>query len=162
MYPIKLSYDNVFQWRKPTDVAVINNRIGKTTKEIHTPAELMTIAEKIALEGHSFCPATFKDGKRSKDGFVQQQFLALDFDNKAPNPKVTFEEVRQRAEKYGLSILFAYDTFSSANHNKFRVIFLNDVPITDRVVAEAVMLALGTIFPEADPSCYRDVSRLYF
>ena len=40
--------------------------------------------------------------------------------------------------------------------------FLNDVSIPHRRIVEAMQLALGTIFPEADPSCYRDVSKMYF
>jgi len=39
---------------------------------------------------------------------------------------------------------------------------LNDVPIDDRRVAEAVQMAVGAMFPEADSSCYKDVSKLYF
>lgn len=64
--------------------------------------------------------------------------------------------------EYALPILFAYDTFSSTDHDKFRAVFLNDVSIPNRRLAEAMQLALGTIFPEADPSCYRDVSKMYF
>lgn len=88
--------------------------------------------------------------------------FALDFDNKAQDRRVSFEEVIARAKKYDLPILFAYDTFSSTDHDKFRMVFLNDVSIPHRRVAEAMQLALGTIFPEADPSCYRDVSKMYF
>ena len=40
--------------------------------------------------------------------------------------------------------------------------FLNDAPIDDRRVAEAVQMAIGEMFPEADSSCYKDVSKLYF
>ena len=60
------------------------------------------------------------------------------------------------------SPFFAYDTFSSTEHNKFRVVFLNDASISNRKVAEAMQLAMGTIFPEADSSCYKDVSKMYF
>ncbi len=37
-----------------------------------------------------------------------------------------------------------------------------DAPIHDRRVAEAVQMAMGEMFPEADPSCYKDVSKLYY
>lgn len=56
----------------------------------------------------------------------------------------------------------AYETFSSTNRDKFRVLFLNDVAITDRPVAEAMQFALSQIFPEADKSCINDVSKMYF
>ena len=58
--------------------------------------------------------------------------------------------------------VFAYDTLTSKNHNKFRIVFLNNAPMGHRIVAEAVQLALGKIFPEADPLCYKDVSKMYF
>ena len=86
----------------------------------------------------------------------------MDFDNKDSNKKLAFDEVKERASQYELPILFAYDTMSSTNHDKFRVVFLNDASITDRRVAEAMQLAIGGMFPEADPSFYKDVSRLYF
>ena len=88
--------------------------------------------------------------------------FALDFDNKDPNRRVSLEEVKARAKKYDLPILFAYDTFSSTDHDKFRVVFLNDVSISHRRIVEAMQLALGTIFPEADKSCYTDSARMFF
>ena len=163
MNTIKVSYDRELLWSKPNqqDTAIISMRIAGSPKtlELHKMKEFV---EKIALDGHTFCPATFKDGKRSKDNFEQQQLFALDFDNKDPDKTVSFKDVKDRAEKYDLPILFAYDTFSSTNHDKFRVVFLNDSSIQDRRIAEAMQLALGTIFPEADSSCYKDVSKMYF
>ena len=55
-----------------------------------------------------------------------------------------------------MPVLFAYDTLSSKEHDKFRVVFLNDAAVSDRKVAEAMQLAMGEMFPEAD------VSKLYF
>ena len=42
------------------------------------------------------------------------------------------------------------------------MVFLNDVAVSNRKVAEAMQLAMGEMFPEADSSCYTDVSKLYF
>jgi hypothetical protein len=106
------------------------------------------IVGDIAAKGYSFSPATFNDGLRCKNNFQQIQLFPLDFDG-----DISFEDVKKRAYHYDLPILFAYDTFSSEDHDKFRVMFLNDVPIADRVIAEAMLLALGTIFREADASC---------
>lgn len=164
MSKIKVSLDRVEYWEKPKDKEVgrIHNRIGRATKELtSTPGDINQFSLDIGRDGYTFCPATFKDGKRSKDSFEQQQVIALDFDNKGPRT-VSLDEVKARARKYNLPLLFAYDTFSSTDHNKFRVVFLNDVSITHRRIVEAMQLALGTIFPEADPSCYRDVSKMYF
>ena len=158
MKKIQLCLDRASFLSKPTDydAAQISKRIGKFPKQLYS-SELRAIALDISLDGYTFCPATFKDNKRNKENFEQQQLFALDFDG-----GISFEAVKKRADYYELPILFAYDTFTSVNHNKFRVVFLNDVSITDRKAAEAMSRALGTIFPEADPSCYKDVSKMYY
>ena len=163
MDKIKVSLDEEGFRDKPKDEAIgkISNRIGASIKEVSC-INMKKFALVVGRGGYTFCPATFKNGKRSKDNFEQQQMFALDFDNKDPNRRVSLEEVKARAKKYDLPILFAYDTFSSTDHNKFRVVFLNDVSIPHRGLAGTMQLALGTIFPEADPSCYRDVSKMYF
>ena len=163
MNGIKASIDNEGFWLKPTekDVPRISQRIGRNVKELCS-TDIKRFAENIAIDGHTFCPATFKNGIRKKENFEQQQFFAIDFDNKDPDKKVSFQEIKERADLYELPVLFAYDTLSSKDHDKFRVVFLNDVAVTDRKVAEAMQRAMGDMFPEADSSCYRDVSKLYF
>ena len=163
MNTIKISYDDQGYRVKPSgdEVGRISNKIARSAKKFDR-GELKRIITKIGSEGCTFCPATFKNGKRNKDNFEQQQLFALDFDNKDPGRKVSFEDIRERADQNELSILFAYDTLSSTDHDKFRVVFANDVPIHDRRVAEAVQLALGEMFPEADPSCFKDASKLYY
>lgn len=165
MKKIAISYDNKGYSEKPSknEIAMINNRIAGSVKEYETDTKsLYEVAMNIGQNGYSFCPATFKDGKRSQDSFEQQQIFALDFDNKDPEHSLRFEDAKKRAEKYDLPVLFAYETLSSHDQNKFRMVFLNDVSIPDRSVANAMLHAMGTIFPEADPQCYSDTSRIYF
>lgn len=164
MNTIKVSYDKNSFLSKPgqPDAARISKRIGKSVKEIQSVAELKEFISDVSRDGHTFCPATFKDGKRDKDHFEQQQIFALDFDNKDPDKKISFDEIKERADFYELPVLFAYDTLSSKNHDKFRVMFLNDIPVTDRRTTEAMQKAMGIIFPEADSSCYNDISKMYF
>lgn len=163
MDKIKVSYDRTSFFSKPTEkvASIISNSIGRSVKQLDS-SNIKSFALNVSLDGHTFCPATFKDGKRCKENFEQQQLIALDFDNKAPDKKVSFEAVKSRANYYDLPILFAYETLSSKSHDKFRVVFLNDVPIPHRKVAEAMQLAMGTVFPEADPSCYKDISKMYY
>ena len=86
----------------------------------------------------------------------------MDFDNDDPEHKVTFQDIKSRADYYEMPIMFAYSSMrSQPDHPKFRVVFLNDVSIPDRKVATAMQMAMGEIFPEADPLCYKDVSKLY-
>ncbi|MEG2350987.1 MAG: hypothetical protein RSB57_10830, partial [Hungatella sp.] len=49
----------------------------------------------------------------------------------------------------------------SKRERKFRVIFLNDVPVTDRLSAEIIIKMLLKIFSQTDKSC-KDVSRMFF
>lgn len=163
MNEIKLSLDNRKLLKKPTSIltAKISQSIGKSPKLLHRN-EIKDFALDVSRNGCTFSPATFKNGRRCKANFEQQQLFVLDFDNKDPNECISFEKVCERAEQYELPILFVYETLSSIDQNKFRVIFLNDVSITDRKVAEAIQLALGTIFSEADSSCYKDISKMYY
>ena len=165
MHKIKVSFDKAEWWDKPRGkaIGIINNRIGSSIRELNpTSKDIGKFTFEVSCCGHTFCPATFKGGRRGKDNFEQQQLFALDFDNKNPDRSISLEEVKARAKKYDLPLLFAYDTFSSVNHNKFRAVFLNDVSIPHKKLAEAMQLALGTIFPEADSSCYKNVAAMYF
>jgi hypothetical protein len=158
MNDIRISFDSVRYGSKPkeTDAGGISNRVGKTVIHMN-PNNIKKYLNYIGKDGHTFCPATFRGGNRNKDNFEQQQLLALDFDG-----GISFEDVKKRADHYDLPMLFAYDTFGSKDHDKFRVVFMNDVPIADRKAAEAVSKGLGAIFPEADASCYKDVSKMYY
>lgn len=138
------------------EAAKINNRFKATGME-PTIANITQLADIIGRKGCTFCPATFDQDKRCQDGFIQQQFFVLDFDE-----GITFEEFMNRCQQYHLPVLFVYETFSSVDGNRFRAVFLNDAPIDDQTTAKATLLALATIFPEADDSCYRDVSKMYY
>lgn len=164
MENIKISLDKQHFSQKPSGafIAVISNRIANEDTILNSNESVNSFIQGVGTRGQTFCPATFKDNKRCKENFEQQQLFALDFDNKDENHMVQFDEIKDRAEYYGLPILFAYETFSSVKKEKFRVVFLNDVSITDRPVAEAMQCALSEIFPEADTSCINDVSKMYF
>ena len=165
MYPIKLCLDQHSFSAKPSRDVIkdINSRIGMSLIQISSHTELVNFIMKVSTHGYTFCPATFSDNRRHQESFAQQQFIAMDFDNDNPRKIVTSDDVMSRAKYYDLQPLFAYHSFrSSPEHPKFRVVFLNDVPIPNRRLAEAMQLALGEIFPEADSSCYKDVSKMYF
>ena len=163
MNKINFSYDHrpLLEKLDQKLAASISNSLGHSPVTV-SENRLREIALNISLDGHAFCPATFKNGKRRKENFEQQQLFALDFDNKDPANSITFEEVKKRADHYELPVLFAYETLSSENQNKFRVVFSNDVSVDDIRVAKAMQLAMGNIFPEADSSCYNDPSKMYY
>lgn len=163
MNEIKVSLIEKAYFAKPSGA-----EIGKLSKELPYCSKLLELsdlkifADNVGNKGYTFSPATFTCGIRKKEYFEQQQLIALDFDSKTDKTKVTFEEIKSRADRYELPVLFAYETLSSNNPMKFRVVFLNDTSITDQIVANAVLLAMAIIFPEADPMCYSDVSKMYF
>ena len=63
MNGIKVSIDSEGFCLKPTekDVPRISQRVGSNVKEL-CPADMRKFAEKIGIDGHTFCPATFKNG----------------------------------------------------------------------------------------------------
>ncbi|MCL2052854.1 MAG: hypothetical protein FWG90_00210 [Oscillospiraceae bacterium] len=134
----------------------ISNRIGKNIQSV-SQDNIKQFVQMVGKEGYTFCPATFNEGERNKANFNQQQLFALDFDG-----GVTFEEVKDRSERYNLPMLFAYETLIGENGNKFRAVFLNDAPISDRKVTEAILKSFETMFPEADKSCIKDTAKMYY
>jgi hypothetical protein len=154
----------------------IGERIGRSIKTVD-PKYLKTFAWLVGTDGRTFCPATFKEadtsdpiskdkawqyGLRRQDNFDQMQLFVLDFNNDKANKIISFEEVKSRADEYNLPILFAYRQFASAQDSeKFTITFLNDVSIEYPKVAEIVLDALLTVFPEADREC-NDISRIVF
>lgn len=113
---INLRIDKTGYKAKPNgyEIAKISNRLSDmTTKEI--PFE--EFSSLVGEQGHSFCVSDFY-GIRTKDNYKSQQIFALDFDD-----GITYSELSKRAESYGLPIALAYETFSSVNENRFRVVF---------------------------------------
>lgn len=158
MNEIKVSLDKVGFTSKPdgSEAAQISVRIGRNTESLKCPVSVYEFAYKVGACGCTFSPATFLNGSRKTENFEQMQMMVLDFDG-----GITYEDVRDRAKQYGLPMFSAYETFSSKDGNRFRIIFLNDVPITDSKAAKIYKDALMEIFPESDPTDI-DVSKMYY
>ena len=157
MGTIKISLDKVQYKNKPEggDIGRISNSIASNIEYVNID-NINDFAKRIGEMGCSWCPATFTNGRRTIETFEQMQFLVLDFDN-----GITFEKVKARAENYYLPIIFAYETFSSVNRNRFRAVFLNDISIPDERIMKMMLKALRTIFPESD-RCSEDIAHFYF
>lgn len=142
----KILLDTVSYTKKPdNEIAVISSRI--TGSVIYT--DLDYIADKVGNQGHTWCPATFCDKRRISD-FEQVQLIALDFDE-----GVSFEEVQKISGKYMIPIVFAYETFSSVNCNRFRVVFKYEHVITDINEFNIIMNIMMKIFSGCDTACKR-------
>lgn len=161
----KISLDHVDYHSKPRDkneIAGISGRIGSGAMTVDS-GNLVSVVTNIGKLGHTFSPATFKNGKRNKENYEQSQLVVLDFDNDRPDKIISWKQVKHRLEQYNLQPLFAYDTFSSdSTKQRFRVTFLHDTPIDDIRAAELSQKILFNIFPEADKSCISDGSKIYY
>lgn len=150
---VSLDYQTYKRKPKKSDISKLSVRTAASPCSIN----MEDLAYKVGQEGHTFCPAVFKVGERKADHFAEMQIFALDFDS-----GISFEEIENRAIRYRLPIAFAYHTFSSVvNCPKFRIIFINDVPVDNRYAAEIMIKMLMRIFKEADGNC-KDVSRMFF
>ena len=151
---VTLSVDTKEFTKKPDEDATW--RISKRIASYPCHDKIEKLPHVVGDLGVSWCPGAFSEGHRRIVNFKSQQIFGLDFDT-----GITWEEVQSRANKYRLPIVFAYETFSSINRSKFRVVLCNDIEITDARLAKVIQIALMEIFNECDPSC-KDCSRLFF
>lgn len=154
---VRVSLDIKGYTSKPADPepGKITNRIVKNIVSLNRH-NIDSFVYSVGQNGYTFSPATFLNDKKKKENFQQMQMFVLDFDG-----GISFKEVLDRARKYELPILFAYDTFTSHDHDRFRIIFLNDVSINNKMAANIQKSALMIIFPEADKTD-SDISKMYY
>ena len=159
MQNIKICLDPVSYESKPagSEIGRISRRIEKSVYVLNCPTSYYEFVHNVGQYGHTFTPATFGNGNRTENNFEQMQLFVLDFDG-----GVSFETIKERSNQYNLPIMFSYETFTSEESNeKFRIVFMNNVPMSDRKGAKILKHALMEIFPEADKHD-GDISRMYF
>jgi len=129
--------------------------------------------KNVLTNGMTVCLAEFTTAYpwASEAEFVQQQYFMLDFDNYEVIDKekvrftdsryLSFEEAKNNRFLQENAI-FMYKTFSDAEgHDRFRVAFKLDKPMTEVVEALKVNMALLKHFPNADANC-KDIKRISF
>jgi hypothetical protein len=151
---IYISFDRKpFRYKpKKIEMGGINNRVGANPQ----CCSLDEFADAVGNRGHAFSGVIFQQdnispndkSNRSSKYFLQQGVYALDFDN-----TISFEAVKARLDKLGLDLAFAYDTLTSINRNKFRVVFIHNQIVYDIDIAKIIINSLLVLFPEADPIC---------
>lgn len=143
------------------------HRIAQIKREViqnYEKVDLLTLAHAVGDRGHAIVPAHLSGMK--SDTFQSIQIFMLDFDGKNSNGKgvnIPFEEIKQRADYYKLPIAFAYKTLSCPEGEvfyKFRVAFVLDFELKDKIVACFIYKALMKIFPEADSAC-KNLDRIF-
>lgn len=126
----------------------------------------------LVLKGHSFTPAILKGGAKAENWYSQQLFC-LDIDNEdkttSKNEKkrmadipLTVTEVLKRCEPWSIKPSFIYETFSSTEEwQKFRIVFVSDILITEVSERDKAQHFLMELFPECDKAC-KNKDRLFF
>ena len=150
LYNIKIDKEGYSS--KPTEFGLINNRLISCEAEC---IEWSDFCDLVGNKGHAFLTADFHNGKRNKENFKSQQIFDLDFDGTG-----NFNKVSQIAERYGIPIALAYETYSSVNCDRFRIVFISNCPVYDIRVAQIIIDALIHIFEGCDTACC-DVSRIF-
>lgn len=112
-------------------------------------------------KGKTISPAVMKGTK--KEDFVEQQIFMVDIDNKKKAiPILTVEKALEICKKHHLQPVFYYPTFSHTEElPKFRLAFVMDKVITDKVIRDTVTQRLIELFEQADTSC-TNADRVFF
>lgn len=134
---------------------VNTKKICKLIANYRYDISLLQLAEYIEKQ-YVWCPATFKGNRKCQDKLDSIQLFALDFDG-----GISYDDVVQRAEKFKLPVALSYETMSSVNFSRFRVVFACNQVITDKNLALLIQICLCSIYPEADTTS-KDFSKLYF
>ncbi|MCL2034477.1 MAG: hypothetical protein FWG94_07070 [Oscillospiraceae bacterium] len=156
MKEFTVGFDPARNRSEPNDAVLVNIKDRVATRYYHvTQNNIKSFSGLIGESGCAFCPATFKfafeDICINMTNFTQIQLFVLEFKDGS-----IYEEVSDRAKRYDLPILFAHETFDG----RLRAGFLNDVSIVHPKVAEIMLSALMTIFPEADLAS-KDLTTVY-
>lgn len=165
MNKIKLHLDRQPYSEKPTPEEVkgtINKTVVQSVSEV-TPQEL---AEYVGKKGHTMVLGLM-NGRRTKNNLIEQQIVALDFDNKEDGKKtegIFYQTIEATLEDDFIkeNASFIYKTFShSDDWEKFRVVFILDEPLLNNdEVAQTYQLLMDK-FPNADKGT-KDSSRIFF
>ena len=140
--------------RKPqkSEIGIINNQLRDSVVDL----SIEQFTELVGNNGRAFTRARLEK-ERSKKGFKRQKLLVLDIDE-----GLSYNDFKERCDKYHLPYLFTYKTFSCDEELKrFRAVFMLDEWIENVEIATAVNTILWKIFPESDKSCI-EVSKIFF
>ncbi len=167
---ISLQFDTVPYKTKPkgVEIAAIKQRLCSVTPGTLTISQMA----ELITQGYSFTPAVLIGGAKAEN-WSSQQLFCLDIDNedksisgkhnkqRAAEP-LTVEQVLDRCSSWGIKPALVYETFSSsAEWQKFRVVFASDTVIKDKQKALNIQLGLMELFPECDKAC-KNADRLFF
>lgn len=132
----------------------ISKTIGHNLREL----TLEEIAKTIE-NGYTISSPTYRNGVRKKENITEMQLFILGFDGK-DGCVLTYPDAIRRAENYDLPVVISYETKSSVNWSKYRLIFLYHESVGDMRIMDIINRMLLHIFPEAD-STTKDLSKIF-
>lgn len=155
---IHVAIDDRGYTRKPDNGQEIH-KIKERASKRWGAIEVESLADQVGNKGYAMLPAHLEGGYRSEN-CTELQVLALDFDSN-DKKKVSFSEIKEKCDRYGLRITFAYHTLSSSNEfEKFRVVFIHEYVIKEPYIAQLAIKMLMRIFPESDAAC-KNLDRVF-
>ncbi len=134
---------------------------GPISKSIAKHAKELTLEEiaKAIDDGYTISSPIYKNGEKKKENIIEMQLFILDFDGK-DGCTLKYEDALKRADDYDLPVVISYETKSSVNFSRYRLIFLYNEPVRDSRMMNIINQMLLRIFPEADPST-KDISKMF-
>lgn len=161
-----LTLDDVRYTEKP-ERAEFQKIVGRMKRAKPREVTKLQFLKHIAA-GKAWQGGTFADGKQ--ESMQAMHIFALDFDNvDEKHEPLSFDDPRfispwdalARCEALGIVPLVLYQTLRYTKDNpRFRLVFMEDEPITDYVIAKGYMEGLRAIFPESDSKCM-NLNRVY-
>lgn len=129
--------------------------INKSIASHRESVTLKELAELIENE-YVWTPATFFNGEKRTENVESMQLFAIDIDG-----GLEYGEALKRAEKYYLPVALSYETLSSENFSKYRLVFACNQKITDKSLIQLMLMCFCIIFHEADKTS-KDISKMYY
>ncbi len=154
---VKLSVDTHCIKNTPKD-KIPYSAISKTIAQCHRELSIEEIVEVIG-DGYTICSPIFRNREKKKENIIEMQLFILDFDGKDKSP-IKYDDALKRANDYDLPVVISYETKSSMNFSRYRLIFLYNEPVHDIRMMNIINQLLLHIFPEADQST-SDLSKMF-
>lgn len=163
--------------QKPTqrEIGGIRNRLDRNQcKNSYRPETTIEYCSMAIQQGYTFMPCHVEkvpetSEKSGKYRFISQQIIFVDIDNAQRQERVAesdyfdFERIQTVLAENGIRPAIIYHTFSSKpDYEKFRVVVLLDVPITDEAVRDKCVNALYAFFGNSADSSCRSIEKLFF
>lgn len=154
---IKLSVDTHCVKNTPKE-SIPYGAISKTIASNACGLTLEEIADRLE-NGFTISSPIYKNGKRRQDNILEMQLFILDFDGD-PSCPLSYNGALERAARYNLPVVISYETKSSKNFGRYRLIFLYNEPVCDIRLMNIINQPLLHVFPEADRSG-KDLAKIF-